>query len=143
MKNHYLPGLLLALLCFIAFTTRAQTYTSGNLTVAITGDTIYRDTGWCGSSRQVSIVVTKTSSFANDMIDLIDTAGGGWLYRADTNFAGTTPWTSYAFSLNSWVSDQYLTDSTARFYFPVYKFVSGSDTIYINMHPDSLYIPSL
>lgn len=141
MRNRYLLGLILSLLCFITSTTKAQTFSSGNLSVSINFDSTYHDSSYCRSWRQVNFLVSKTSSFSHDYITLIDT-NSGTLNGIDSNYFGSTTWTT-VFNIFASVSDQELPASLyAHLNFDIYKFISGADTIFINLHPDSLAVSS-
>ncbi len=140
MKNRYLLATLaMYLLSFIP--AKAQTYTSGNLTVSIVNDTMFHDSSYCACYNDIYYAVTKTGSFMGDVIQFIDTSGG-YLIQTDTNTTGASTWTSYNFYQHFIVADLQLVGGVAHFNWSNYKFVSGADTVFIPNLADSFYVAS-
>lgn len=143
MKNHYLFGLFLAFLCFASPGANAQTFTSpsGNLSVTFY-DTTFHDSVNCGTYRNYHHAFTKLVAVPYDTVYMIDTLYGV-VVSYTWNLTGTSPWMD-TFSQGNGVGDYTLGGLPGVVHFTesdrAYKFVSGTDTVWVPPMHDSLFV---
>jgi uncharacterized repeat protein (TIGR01451 family) len=143
MKSRYLPLLVLVFFFCMPFRSIGQTFTSpsGNLSVTYY-DTIYHDSVYCSTYRNIYHTFTKLSAVPYDTVYMIDTLYGIVLSYT-INLVGTSPWTD-TFSRGNGVGDYGLGGMPGMVMFPeidhAYKFVSGTDTVWVPPMLDSFYV---
>lgn len=124
-------GLFLAVILLCAFSSaKAQTYTSGGLTVTVMPNT-FHDTNDCASYCSPMYMVTVSSSYLGDSILEVDTVSHTLAY-AVRNTTGVSPWTVAIPVLHMYggrVTDDQLSSSTAFFAGPAMKIIADADTI--------------
>ncbi len=125
-------GLILAVILLCVFSsTKAQTYTSGGLTVNVMPGAMH-DTNLCASTCTPTYLVTVASSYVGDSVKIVDTVSHTLIFVA-RNTTGTSPWTLAA-SISghmyvTMVADDMISGGVAVFFGPAMKVIADTDTI--------------
>jgi len=138
--------LILALCLLFCSFLKAQTFTSGHITVVMT-DSLAHDSTTCMCTSAVSYNITIDSSYTGETLYIVDTASGSLVGSSPyVNTLGASPWIFTAPNIGGygWTDIDMLGGLPGYAYFNngVQKVVCGSDTLrYINLN-DSLYVPN-
>ena len=113
---------LLTAFCVLSFAClKAQTYTSGHISVVQTFGTSY-DSTYCTGYDTVYYAITIDSSFTGEIVNIVDTLSAS-LIGSFVNTTGASPWT-----FSTIVSTNTLLDATWYLTGPGYSYISGPTT---------------